>query len=57
MVQKIFYSIAITALLLMFYACSSNDDDGKKGNISNSIIGGAQKKLDEYVSQSKISQK
>lgn len=39
MVQKIFYSIAITALLLMFYACSSNDDDGKKGNISNSIIG------------------
>lgn len=37
--QKIFYSIAITALSLAFCACSSNDDDGKKGNISNSIVG------------------
>ena len=37
--QKTFYSIAITALLLVFCACSSNDDDSKKGNISNSIVG------------------
>ena len=37
--QKIFYSIASTVLSLAFCACSSNDDDGKKGNISNSIVG------------------
>lgn len=37
--QKTFYSIAITALLLVFCACSSNDEDNKKGNISNSIVG------------------
>ena len=37
--KKTFYIIAITALLLVFCACSSYDDDSKKGNISNSIIG------------------
>lgn len=36
---NIFYSIAITALLLVFCACSSDDGEGKKGNISNSIVG------------------
>ena len=38
--KKVFYSIAITTLLLVFSACSSNDDDGKKiGNVSKGIIG------------------
>ena len=36
---NIYYSIAITALLLVFCACSSNDEEDKKGNISNSIVG------------------
>lgn len=38
--KKVFYSIAITTLLLVFSACSGNDDDGKKGgNVSKCIIG------------------
>ena len=38
--KKVFYSIAITTLLFVFTACSSNDDDGKKvGNVSKGIIG------------------
>lgn len=38
--KKVFYSIAIATLLLVFSACSSNDDDGKKGgNVSKGIIG------------------
>lgn len=40
MIKKVLYSIAITTLLLAFSACSSNDDDGKKGeNVSKGIIG------------------
>lgn len=40
MIKKVFYSIAITTLLLAFSACSSNDDDDKKGgNVSKGIIG------------------
>ena len=38
--KKVFYSIAITTLLLVFSACSSNDDDSNKGgNVSKGIIG------------------
>ena len=38
--KKVFYSIAITTLLFVFTACSSNDDDSKKvGNVSKGIIG------------------
>ena len=38
--KKVFYSIAITTLLLAFSACSSSDDDDKKGgNVSKGIIG------------------
>ena len=39
MEQKTFYRIAIIVMLFVFCACSNNDDDGKKGNISNSIVG------------------
>ena len=39
MKQKTFYRIAFVAMLLVFCACSNNDDDGKKENISNSIVG------------------
>lgn len=39
MKQKTFYRIAFVAMLLVFCACSNNDDEGKKGNISNSIVG------------------
>lgn len=39
MKQKTFYRIAFVAMLLVFCACSNNDDDGMKGNISNSIVG------------------
>ena len=38
--KKVFYSIAITTLLLVFSACSSNDDDSNKGgHVSKGIIG------------------
>lgn len=36
---NIFYSIAITALLLVFCGCSSNDDEDKKENIPKNIAG------------------
>ena len=39
MEQKTFYRIAIVVMLFVFCACSNNDENGKKGNISNSIVG------------------